>query len=113
MRRCTLTWTRVLRSEQIASFEDPIYGFPLDKQCFQEVYDALLQTLDGSDFTAFVDWFFRPSPINTTHWEFFDADTRQDFVECAQELGLLLTLQELYEGESAADKRARQGAQAV
>lgn len=82
-------------------------GWPLDKQCFAEAYGSLLELLDGTEKNSFIDWFFQPSPINTLHWEFVNNNARDHFVTLSINLGLSLSLQELCEGESIAERESR------
>lgn len=105
--RCKLTWSGARARGDIHSFEEPLLGFAVDKQSFEQSYGPLLETLDGGDLVSWVDGFFQPSPLNAGHWEFIDASVRQDFVEAAEEMGLSASLQEVCEGESAADKARR------
>lgn len=87
--------------------EDPIYCTYVEKTCFVEMYHDLLITLDGSDETAFIDFYFEKSPLNNSILVFRDEDAKLDFREFAIELNLIPGMKEIYEGESKHEKQLR------
>lgn len=105
----SLTWTTFLatKGKTAMIFEDPMYSTYVAKEIFFEIYEKCLETLDGEDETCFIDFFFEPSPLNNTLYLFRNEDTRLDFRDLAIDMGLIPEVVEILEGESKADKAAR------
>jgi len=104
----SLTWDVVRANTRLArTFEDPITGASIDVSEFFAVYGPVLRQLDGSDMSSYVDFFWLPSPIDITSWQFVDDDTRQDFLDWAVELECVPPMCEVQAGESQAELAAR------
>jgi DNA-binding transcriptional MerR regulator len=93
--------------QTITLFEDPVYSTYIDKDIFIDIYEKVLDTFDGGDMTSFIDFYFEPSPVNTTLYIFRDEDVKLDFRDFAIELGLIPEIKEIMEGESKKDKDNR------
>ncbi len=105
------TWLNLLDSSDIDAFEDPVYGTIVPRCTYLEIYGSILQTLDGSDMTSHVNFFFRRCPLNFSILRFTDDDTKHDFYEEAKLAGILPPLHEIHQGESEKDKLRRSGDQ--
>lgn len=71
------------------------------------MYGELLQTFNGDDMSAFIDFYFEPSPLNNTMYIFRDENAKLDFRDLAVELNLIPEIKEIMEGESKKEKLAR------
>lgn len=89
-------------------FQDPIYETLVEKEVFILNYESLLRTLDGSDMSAYVDFFFVPSPLASHVLLFVDEDARMDFRDMARDMGLVPEMKEVMEGEDQVAKIQRQ-----
>jgi hypothetical protein len=98
----SITWEK-FDKESISMISDPITGGSLEKGCFIAIYEKALQTLDGSDMSSFVDFYFHKSPINNSILEFVDVDAQEDFRDLAIELELIPDVKDIQRGESQQD----------
>jgi len=88
---CSLTWDKfqTTKAKTVSIFEDPVYSTYVTKDIFIEMYGACLETLDGDDETAFVDFYFEPSPLNNSIYIFRNEEAKLDFRDLAIESVLL------------------------
>ena len=93
--------------KKIDQIRDPVYESYIPVREFLQIYEPLLYTLDGRDLSSYIDFFFRPSPVNKGILEFCDEDARLDFRDFAEEMGLIAKLEEIMEGEDSKDKLKR------
>lgn len=100
------TWTE--SKHLYTLFEDPMYSLYIEYDAFVDTYAPLLETLDGSDMTSYLDFFMEPSPLNHSTAVFKDEDARLDFRDLAIEMKLLPEVREVMEGEDKVDKDVRQ-----
>jgi len=101
-----ITWNNFDHSK-IELFRDPTWESYIPCEEFIQIYGRLLKTFDGSDMSSYVDFFFRPSPINKTIYEFIDEDARLDFRDMAEEMNLIPSMNEIMEGEDEVEKIKR------
>ena len=106
---CSLTWDKfqTTKAKTVSIFEDPVYSTYVTKDIFIEMYGACLETLDGDDETAFVDFYFEPSPLNNSIYIFRNEEAKLDFRDLAIELGLIPEIREIMEGETKVAKAIR------
>lgn len=84
-----------------------MHSVQVDLELFAATYRPVLETLDGSDDAAFVDFFFEPSPMQQGAWMFADEDSRLDFFDLAVDAGVCLTVSEIQAGESNQERSDR------
>lgn len=104
----SITWSQfqpVLST--VTAFQDPVYETHVNTEHFISIYREILESLDGQDSASYVDFYFEPSPINTSVYLFVDEDAKLDFRDFAYEKGLIPDMKEIIESESAAEKHAR------
>lgn len=109
MMRKRLTWNIVQENllETIDLFEDPVYGSYIEKELFVEIYNPVLNELDGGDPFYYFCSYFEPSAVNNSTYVFKDNQTKQEFYEMALEYGVVLNIKEIQEGESKTEKQTR------
>lgn len=106
--QCNLTWTAFqLIKNSVHLIQDPICSSYIETDSFINLYGELLTTLDGSDMSSYLDFFFEKSPINTSIYMFIDEDAKEDFRDLAEEMNLIPKFKEVCEGESAQEKAKR------
>ena len=105
-KRFKITW-QTFDVNQVEVFRDPTWECYIPRDEFIQIYGKLLETLDGGDMSSYVDFFFRPSPVNKTMYEFVDEDCRLDFREMAEEMKLIPSFKEVMEGEDETEKIKR------
>lgn len=107
--KASLTWIQFKTNSlsNIDIFEDPVYSTYIGREIFIDMYGKVLETLDGSDMSSYIDFYFELSPINNTIYLFKDEDAKLDFRDFAIELGLIPEIKEIMEGESKTDKEKR------
>lgn len=107
--RYSITWLEFVQNllSQIDMFEDPVYSTYVDKEIFIEMYSKALETLDGSDMSSFVDFYFQSSPINNSIYIFRDENSKLDFMDIAIDCGLLPELEDIMAGETKQEKLQR------
>lgn len=103
----SITWAMALGLPRFADFEDPSGQGHVPKACFAKAFQPVLNELDGSDPSSFIDFFFCESPMREGLWEFVDEDARLDFFDYCQDLGCSPSLEEIQAGEDHRDKAAR------
>lgn len=106
MPKYTMIWA-TYDWKKVDQIRDPVYESYLPAEEFLQIYEPLLKTMDGSDLSSYIDFFFRPSPVNRGILEFCDEDSRLDFRDFAEEMGLIAKFEEIMEGEDAKDKLKR------
>ncbi len=62
-----LLWADAVKDDSIATFEHPLTEMTLTKQQFYDTFAAVLDLLDGSDMSAYVDFFFERNPVQQTY----------------------------------------------
>ena len=62
-----LLWADVVKDDSIETFEHPLTEMTLTKQQFHDTFGAVLDLLDGSDMSAYVDFFFERNPVQQTY----------------------------------------------
>jgi len=96
-----LTWDILCRGDHdILSFEDPLvasFHCPIDD--FLSTYAPILQLLNGDCPTNYVDFFYMPSPMNTTQMVFRDEKVQLKFRNWAIKLGLIPSLKKMMTGD--------------
>ena len=104
-----LTWLKFSQNglSRIELISDPITDGLLSKECFLSVYQPLMETLDGSDMSSYVDFFFEISRFNNTILLFIDEEARLDFQDLALDMNLIPELIEIMQGESKKDEAKR------
>jgi hypothetical protein len=104
-----LTWLKFSQNglSRIELISDPITDGLLSKECFLSVYQPLMETLDGSDMSSYIDFFFEISRFNNTILLFIDEEARLDFQDLALDLNLIPELIEIMQGESRKDEAKR------
>ena len=109
MKSPKLTWSMVQSNlfGHIALFEDPVYSSYIERDTFVAIYDKLLIELYGTDSLCYFSNYFEPSPVNSSIYIFINDEMRKDFYEFALELGIVLSMKEIQEGESKAEKAER------
>lgn len=109
--RCSVTWnlfkTGMMLGNSISLVQDPVCSSYIELQSFIELYQKVLEELDGSDLSSFVDFFFEPSHINQSILVFIDSDAQEDFRSMAEELEVIPKLKEVMEGETIREKTER------
>ena len=101
----TVTWANFeSQLNNIDMFEDPVYESYVDKEQFLDIYIKVLRTLDGTDLSSYVDFYFQPSPINSSVYIFVDENAKLDFRDFAYEMGLVPEMKEIIESESKQEK---------
>ena len=89
--------------ETVTAIRDPVYDAFVDTDAFLEIYGLLLQKYGNEPISRF----FIRSPLNTTLLIFTDSDAQERFMKRAIGMRLIPNMQELCEGESEAEKAAR------
>lgn len=100
-------WISIWEDPCITGCMDPLTECIMDKIEFHTVYHAILDQLDGIDYTQSVEYFFNVLPTNTTCMGFVDQEAKDDFLEWAVDSGVLPQLNEIQAGEYIAAKRER------
>lgn len=105
----SITWIDFSENmlSKIDMFEDPVYSTYVEKDIFIDMYIKALETLDGSDMSSFIDFYFQSSPINSGIYIFKDENAKLDFMDIAIDCGLLPELEEVMAGETQTEKRLR------
>lgn len=62
--RKNLTWEAASVDPSIQSFEHPLFGTPFDKRSFAEMFGPVLEQLDGSSASDYIDFYFTRSPVD-------------------------------------------------
>lgn len=94
-----LTWVAVLQDKTIRTLQDPVSLSFVDKNMYHHAYQEFLITLDASDPTSCVDFYFQTSPSDKTHLEFVDEDARLDFFDFLRDFNLIPEFNELSTGD--------------
>lgn len=97
--------------ESISLISDPITGGFISKECFIGIYGSLLETLDGSDLSSYVDFFFEISPCNSCSLVFVDEDAQADFLDFAIDMKLIPEMFDIMRGEDDEDINIRKSQQ--
>ena len=101
-----MSWVYALKSARFETFEDPVTNFQIDKNEYDLLYGkACNELFDGVEWR--VDHFFEENPLVQGCWLFMDNDSRCDLYDVALEMGLVLNLKEIQEGEQTDEKKAR------
>jgi hypothetical protein len=61
-----MLWVDAENDESIQTFEHPLTEMNLTKQQFHETFAKVLELLDGTDMSAYVDFFFERNPVQQT-----------------------------------------------
>lgn len=97
----------------VTTVEDPIATGSMAIDSFIEIYGPLLQTLDGSDMSSYVDFFFERSPCNRSVLIFVDENARLDFRDEAILMNLIPPIGDIMVGESAEERKEREEKEAL
>lgn len=100
-------WNDIKNDLSIELLEHPIYNSFVSKGVFEMEFKPLLDLLDGTTMTDYIDIFYEKDSILTTSLRFIGENEKLDFYEWAVELECLPTLIEIHEGESTNDKNNR------
>ncbi len=103
----SITWEMALKDNNIETLEDPLVNTIITKEEYNKLYGEVLNSLNGDTMSDYIDFFYQPTPIRTTHWVFVDKDAREDFIDWCQEKNIIPSLKEIKEGESTKDKEKR------
>ena len=93
---CGVTWKLVMQDKSIRSIQEPICEMMIEKDDFDDAYNKFLITLDGSDMTSFVDFFWRRSPIDCGSLEFVDKDARMDIYDYLKDENLVPDMEKVH-----------------
>lgn len=96
---CKITWEMVISDYTIRSIQEPVCEMMIEKDDFSNAYDLFLTTLDGSDMTSFVDFFWRRSPVDNSCLEFVDSDARMDIYEYLRDEKLIPDMDKVHSGD--------------
>ena len=107
------TWSDLLATTDIDAFEDPVYNSTIPWSTYLDTYGQVLRSLDGSDMTSHVNFFFRRCPLNKGILRFTDEDTKRDFYDEAKLAGIIPPLHEIHEGESEKEKLKRSSEEVI
>ncbi len=102
-----IVWNDVLSDETYTTFEHPMNGSSITKKLYHDTYGKILDQLDGSAMSLFVDFWFERSVLDSGLMRFKDDDLRQDFMDWIQEEDIEPTNKEIMEGENDEDKKLR------
>lgn len=101
-----MSWKQAMKSRRFETFEDPVTNFHIDKVEYDALYGrACIELFDGEEWR--VETFFQENPLVQGCWLFTDEDSRCDLYDIALEMGLVLQLKEIQEGEQDTDRRVR------
>lgn len=97
--KCVVTWEMVMRDTSIRSIQEPISQLFIDKTDFNSAYLVFLDSLDGSDMSSFVDFFWQKSALDRTCLEFIDEDSRLDIYDYLLEHDLIPEMDKVHSGD--------------
>lgn len=97
--KCKITWEMLISDSTIRSIQEPVCEMMIEKEDFSHAYSPFLITLDGSDMTSFVDFFWRRSPVDHSCLEFLDADARMDIYEYLRDENLIPDMDKVHSGD--------------
>lgn len=95
---CKITWNMVMTDKSIKSVYEPVCEMCVPKKDFDQAYSTFLITLDGSDMTSFVDFFWQRSPTDNSCLEFIDNDSRLDIYDYFREHNLVPDMNKVHDG---------------
>lgn len=101
------TWLNIKNDRNVESFEHPIYNSIISKDEFEEEFKPLLEMLDGTTMTDYIDMFYEKDIILESNFKFIGENEKMDFYEWAVELNCLPQLKEIQEGEDEKIKKVR------
>jgi len=102
-----IIWEDTKQDKSILSFEHPLYPIIIYKKHFEEEFNSVLELLNGETMSDYIDFYFEKDAINLSCLRFIDENAKADFYDWAVELGCLMSLKEIYEGESEQSKQER------
>lgn len=102
-----LTWENAQNDSSIQTFEHPLTEMVMSKEQFKESFEPVLNQLDGSYMSSYIDFFFEESPVEQGHLKFRDDDAKQDFLDLAKEKECIPSIKEVQEGENEKEKHQR------
>ena len=82
-------WNDVKNDLSIELLEHPIYNSFIPKDIFEIEFKSLLDLLDGTTMTDYIDFFYEKDTVLTTSLRFVGENEKLDFYELAVELKCL------------------------
>ena len=103
----SITWNIAIQEPQIMYFQHPVFQTQVKKDLFQQEFRTLLQQLDGTTMSDYIDFYYKPDIIDPTMYIFIDEDAKEDFFDFAVETDCIPSLKSIHMSENETEREAR------